>query len=181
MSLDHAILGFLNYQPMTGYDLKKAFDQSVAHFWSATQSHIYKSLDRLEAGGLLTVEVVPQDKHPSRKVYRITPAGSEELLRWLATPMPVEQIRMGWLIQAFFASYLPDAESERMVKERIDTLRHELDYLDRDVRRNVERGAALLGDERVTRWWFLTLDTGVVHRRAELELLQKRLKEKHEK
>jgi hypothetical protein len=38
-----------------------------------------------------------------------------------------------------------------------------------------------LGDERVTRWWFLTLDTGVVHRRAELELLQKRLKEKHEK
>ena len=35
MSLKHAILGFLSLQPMTGYDLKKAFDQSVRHFWPA--------------------------------------------------------------------------------------------------------------------------------------------------
>ncbi len=48
MPLEHAILAFIEFQPMTGYDLKKNFDVSVAHFWSATQSHIYKSLEALE-------------------------------------------------------------------------------------------------------------------------------------
>jgi PadR family transcriptional regulator AphA len=33
MSLEYAILGFLNYHPYTGYDLKKVFDKSVRHFW----------------------------------------------------------------------------------------------------------------------------------------------------
>ena len=53
MPLSHAILGFLDYQPMSGYDLKKYFDQSVAHFWSATQSHIYKALENLENEGMV--------------------------------------------------------------------------------------------------------------------------------
>ena len=39
MSLDHAILGFLSYEPMSGYDLKKLFDQSVAHFWPRSEEH----------------------------------------------------------------------------------------------------------------------------------------------
>ena len=44
MPLEHAILAFIKFQPVSCYDLKKYFDVSVAHFWSATQSHIYKSL-----------------------------------------------------------------------------------------------------------------------------------------
>ena len=44
MSLDHAILGFLNYKPLSGYDLKKVFDSSVRHFWYADQSQIYRTL-----------------------------------------------------------------------------------------------------------------------------------------
>jgi hypothetical protein len=40
MSLKHALLGFLNYGPHTGYELKKVFDVSVAHFWSADEPDI---------------------------------------------------------------------------------------------------------------------------------------------
>jgi PadR family transcriptional regulator, regulatory protein AphA len=40
MPRSHANLGFLEYRPMTGYALEKHFDQSIAHFWSATQSYI---------------------------------------------------------------------------------------------------------------------------------------------
>ena len=47
MSLEYAILGFLNYHPYTGYDLKKIFDTSVRHFWPADQSQIYRTLARL--------------------------------------------------------------------------------------------------------------------------------------
>jgi len=40
MSLQHAILGFLNYKSLTGYDLKKIFVAAVRHFWAADQSQI---------------------------------------------------------------------------------------------------------------------------------------------
>ena len=49
MSLKHAILGFLGYTSLSGYDLKKAFDGSVQHFWPADQSQIYRPLAQLTA------------------------------------------------------------------------------------------------------------------------------------
>lgn len=75
MSLDHAILGFLNYHPYTGYDLKKIFDFSVQHFWSADQSQIYRTLNRLTDAGYVEMEKVAQEDRPDRKVYHITGAG----------------------------------------------------------------------------------------------------------
>ncbi len=77
MSLKHAILGFLNYQPQTGYELKEVFDDSVQHFWSADQSQIYRTLNELMAENYVTMEVVPQDNRPNRKVYSITTSGRD--------------------------------------------------------------------------------------------------------
>ncbi|MBK7448579.1 MAG: PadR family transcriptional regulator [Anaerolineales bacterium] len=53
MSLKHAILGFLSFKPFSGYELKKAFDSSVQHFWPANQSQIYRTLAELEGGGFV--------------------------------------------------------------------------------------------------------------------------------
>ncbi len=64
MSLEYAILGFLNYHPYTGYDLKKIFDTSVRHFWPADQSQIYRTLARLTEIGFAEMEKVPQNRPP---------------------------------------------------------------------------------------------------------------------
>ena len=61
MPLSHAILGFLEFRPMTGYDLKKYFDQSIAHFWSATKSHIYQALEKLEQRGFVVSQIIPHE------------------------------------------------------------------------------------------------------------------------
>src|SRR5512137_879203 len=110
MSLKHAILGFLNYEPQTGYELKEVFDDSVQHFWSADQSQIYRTLNELMEENWVTMEVVPQDNRPNRKVYTITKAGREELRRWLQQPPPVQIPRSAGLIQVFFAGQLSDEE-----------------------------------------------------------------------
>ncbi len=81
MSLEHAILGFLNYHPYSGYDLKKIFDTSVQHFWPADQSQIYRTLNRLTEQGYAQVEKVDQENRPDRKVYHITADGRAELLQ----------------------------------------------------------------------------------------------------
>ena len=83
MSLEYAILGFLNYKPMTGYDLKKAFDDSVRHFWYADQSQIYRTLNRLNEKDWVSRDVIEQDTRPDRKEYSITDSGREALRQWL--------------------------------------------------------------------------------------------------
>src|SRR5512137_1923334 len=110
MSLEFAILGFLNYQPYTGYDLKKIFDTSIRHFWPADQSQIYRTLARLTEQGFAEVEKVPQEDRPDRKVYHITEAGRAELLNWLIGPPPLDEPRSAPLIQVFFAGQLSDEE-----------------------------------------------------------------------
>src|SRR5512146_187920 len=110
MSLEFAILGFLNYHPYTGYDLKKIFDTSIRHFWPADQSQIYRTLARLTGLGFAKVEKVPQEDRPDRKVYHITEAGRAELLRWLASPPPLDDPRSAPLIQVFFTGQLSDQE-----------------------------------------------------------------------
>ena len=84
MSLDYAILGFLNYHPYSGYDLKKMLDMSVRHFWTADQSQIYRTLARLLEQGYLQMEKLEQDERPDKKIYHITPAGQTALQDWLA-------------------------------------------------------------------------------------------------
>lgn len=110
MSLAHAILGLLADEPMTGYDLKTiAFDRSVAHFWSADQAQIYRTLDRLAEQGLVEYTLEIQPDSPNRKVYRPNAAGIDELRRWLAEPQPLPARRDPGLIQLFFGHHLDNA------------------------------------------------------------------------
>jgi PadR family transcriptional regulator, regulatory protein AphA len=110
MSLDYAILGFLNYRPHSGYDLKKHFDHTVNHFWTAEQSQIYRTLASMTGQGWVEMEVVGQTDRPDRKVYHITDAGREALRKWLLDPIPSQKARVASLVQVFFAGQLSDEE-----------------------------------------------------------------------
>lgn len=107
MSLPHAILGILSVMPMSGYDLKtQAFDQSVAHFWQADQSQIYRTLSRMEAEGWVEYQLEVQTDRPNRKIYSLTDAGRAELQRWLHTEQPLPVNREAFLVQMFFGASL---------------------------------------------------------------------------
>lgn len=130
MSLDHAILGFLREQAMSGYDLKTlGFDHDAEHFWTADQAQIYRTLDRLEGRGWVRSKRRRQQTRPDRKVYSLTQSGSEELDRWVATTSPPAPLREPFLIQLRFASGLPDDELLGLLRARRSALQHRLDSL----------------------------------------------------
>lgn len=122
MSLKHAILGFLSFKPLSGYDLKKGFDQSVTHFWPADQSQIYRTLKQLHEEGLITKHVVPREDQLDIKIYEITEAGQQELHRWLSTPLPLAETRDPFLIQIYFSFVLQDAEATHLLQTAIDQI-----------------------------------------------------------
>lgn len=174
MSLTHAILASLDFQPMTGYDLKKFFDVSVSHFWTTTQSHIYKALDDLEKEGWITGELIVQEGRPNRKVYRLTESGRAELRRWLTTPLPPAPVREAWLIQLFFSHASADEEiialleaRGRMIRDILETYKTQTQSaIPADLPPGMERAQAL---------WRMTLDYGVAFYEFELEWNQRML------
>lgn len=130
VSLNHAMLGLLRENDMSGYDLKKqAFDNSVCHIWNADQAQIYRTLERLHKQKLVSVKRVRQNARPDKKTYHLTDRGREELVKWLRDHHSHPALRNPFMLQMRFAEELPDPEiSKAILLERI-ALQKRLDEL----------------------------------------------------
>ena len=119
MSLEYAILGFLNEQDLTGYDLKtKHFDLCVSHFWNADQGQIYKTLDKLVEKELVSFKLLYQDNKPNKKVYSITNEGRNKLLLWLEEDCENSSIREAFPIKIFFAQNISTEKVVRLFENK---------------------------------------------------------------
>ncbi len=167
MSLEHAILGFLNYRPYSGYDLKKIFDHSVRHFWSADQSQIYRTLNRLTENGWVEMEIIPQDDRPNRKEYRITPAGRAELLAWLAGTPPLQPARSAPLIQVFFSGQLSNEQILAQFEGYAAIMRALLKQY-QQVPEYIDEFQQQIPCPREHFFWNLTLENGIANMRTNL-------------
>lgn len=102
--LKYALLGSLNYQPMSGYDLKQFTDRSTSNFWHAELSQIYITLKALEKDGLITSSTTAQEHRPDKRVYTITENGRQALNDWLRTPFTeLDQYKDTLLLKLFFS------------------------------------------------------------------------------
>lgn len=127
MSLAYVILGLLQQQERTGYDLKtQCFDGCIAHLWQADQAQIYRTLDKLETQGWIICTVEIQHDRPNRKVYQITEAGEAELIRWLQTHQPLPVVREPLLVQLYFAAQLPDEAIAQLLEQELEARREKL-------------------------------------------------------
>ena len=83
MSLRYALLALLAVEPMTGYELSKGFQSSVAHVWHAPDSQIYPELKRMEKDGLLEGQDVTWGRRGKKREYHITDAGIMDFRSWM--------------------------------------------------------------------------------------------------
>lgn len=172
MSLDYAILGFLQTTPLSGYDLKKMFDRSIKHFWPADQSQIYRTLARLTNDEMVIAETVIQDNRPNSKVYHITEKGKEEFSRWLGSPLSQVEPRVSWLIQVFFAGGLSDEEITHLLEQLASQIRSSLeDYNHLSGTENLNPVQQVSGRDLF--FQKLTLDYGIMINQSVLGWLEK--------
>ena len=87
-AVQYAILGLISARAggAHGYQLKVEFDALYGDFWSLNYGQLYRTLDRLERAGLIQGTEQLQSGRPSRKVYRITASGQQNLDDWLLLP-----------------------------------------------------------------------------------------------
>jgi DNA-binding PadR family transcriptional regulator len=180
MALEHAILVSLSERAASGSELTRRFDASIGYFWTATHQQIYRVLGRMAEGGWITSEVVPQADRPAKKEYVVTPAGREELRRWIGEPTAPTPVRSDIGVKLRAASYGDRQALLDDVRRQLDehAKRHSLyeymaarDFPDPDALEGADldmylvlRGGLLM-EETWVRWLteYLDAHAGAVH------------------
>lgn len=135
MTLRYAILGLLTYNDLTGYSLKKMFDDSIKNFWYASMSQIYRELNKLEDDGYVTSVIQPQSDRPDKRIYSITDSGRKAFKEWI-TRFP-EQLskekRDEFSLRLFFGSNLAAEELVKQFERLIEEKKQQLENINRFV------------------------------------------------
>jgi DNA-binding PadR family transcriptional regulator len=148
MSLRHALLALLTVEPMTGYDLSKAFQASVSHVWHAPDSQIYPELRRMESDGLLVGSEVPWGPRGKKREYSVTPYGLDAFRAWMNEPLSYTRERDPAHLKAAYLEWAePDAARAQM-RAHIDTYTARRDDW-REKVREIDTGESVILEKRL--------------------------------
>jgi DNA-binding PadR family transcriptional regulator len=123
-----AVLGLLGSKPLSGYDIKRAVDRTIRHFWAASYGQIYPELKRLEEAGWIAGKDADRGGR-TRRVYRISASGRRQLEGWLHGYETRIELRDESLLRLFFADTLPPDEALGLLAARREGYRMMLAYL----------------------------------------------------
>ncbi len=172
MSLQQIVLGFLNEEPSSGYDLNKRIQDSVWHFWTSEQSQIYRALYKLHDQGYVEFEVVVQQDVPNKKVYSLTDSGEQALKDWLQETVDDSEPNQAWMGQLFFSSGVDDDRRAEILQHRLTEREERLAALEEK-----HEFLAKVVDARLDAIRVMTLDARMHQMKAEIEWLNKAINE----
>jgi len=158
---------------MSGYDLKQLINKSITHFyWSPAKSQIYGELRRLESHGLVTMREVPQTLRPDKRLYQITPEGTEAMQQWLrSSGVEPDSYKSALLLKVFFGHMLSYDTTVGLLEERRKQIAQELAMCER---RSQEFQEKMRGSEADDETFFplLTLQRTITLCQADMECLE---------
>jgi len=149
----------------SGYDIRKAVEGSVGHFWGESYGQIYPTLKRLAAEGLIVASSAPSASRKKRQEYSLTEAGRNSLEEWLAVPFQNDPPRNEFLLKLFFGRDVPLSVSIAHVRDCQEKNRQMLATL--------TGFEELMGKQAAPHphapFWTLTLELGIALTRTAME------------
>lgn len=128
--LKYAILGLLEQEKQTGYDIAAAFKGALGQFWSAKHSQIYPELKKLVAEGLIEFETVIQGEKLEKKLYSLTVTGEAELKEWMQRLEAVDVSHKDeFMLKTFFLSSMKKEEAKELFSNQLVSRKRKLDEL----------------------------------------------------
>jgi len=164
MSIRHGILALLAQGPRYGYQLRAEFESSTGATWPLNIGQVYSTLSRLERDELVT-RVGADDE--GRFVYRITPAGEDDVRQWFATPLArADRPRDELAIKLAMAVTMPGVDVRQVVQtQRTATLRSLQDLT------RLKADAPAVPAQQGDRAWRLVLESMIFQAEAEVRWL----------
>ena len=162
-SFGHFVLGLLDQQPMSGYDIKRLLERLQWLIGGASFGNIYPTLHALLNDGLATVDVVSHQDRPLRKVYSVNEQGRQALRVWLKHPIPPNASPKAFVMRLILAQDLAqDTLTAHLQEWRAQIVSH-LGVLKEMHSRSEQPGVG----------WHLALDYGLAVANTELMWLDR--------
>ena len=173
--LKHGILGLINYGDKSGYEIMTVFRDSLKHFWTAQTSQIYRELQTMEKAGWISQTHVSQTGKPDKNVFSITPAGREELLKWLRDQNFPKGFRNPFLMKTFFMGELPVEENLTFFRAFRDASVFPDEGKQASVNADMYRQAVNHPEKAI--YWKLTIEFGRMYEKMQREWCEYCIKE----
>jgi DNA-binding PadR family transcriptional regulator len=135
--LDKIILGFLLIRDLTVYDVRKAMEHAVNHFYSSSLGSINPAMKKLESMQLVHCrEMVEHGR--LKKVYSITRKGRAEYQEWQKEPIGMGRIKEEVLVRLYFMGDAEPDTRHSLIRSYIDQLKVQQSGLEEIVRSSEE-------------------------------------------
>ncbi|WP_418027073.1 PadR family transcriptional regulator [Paenibacillus sp. JJ1722] len=129
-TLKYAILGLVHKEEMSGYDITSQFKKEIGQFWSAKHSQIYPELKRLTEEELIEYRTSITGAKLEKKLYCITPKGTQELTEWLLSAKELPETEKDeFMLMLYFSAAIPKEENKRLFEDQIIKRKEKLEYL----------------------------------------------------
>lgn len=164
----YALLGFLRRDPMTGYELRREIEASVANFWREGYGQIYPALRKLEELGYVEGE---DDSSGGRvrKRYTLLEAGRVALRNWLSEPAKFRPPRSELLLKLFFAQAAAPGDTLALLEAARDSWLAEQEHL-RAIEADLSSAPRSAHSEQP--FWMATLGFGLEQNAASLRWVE---------
>lgn len=116
-NMDLVILAVLQGMPAHGYQIKKTIEESYGNkYLNLSNSALYPKLSKLEEDGYIAGKREEQEGVPDKKVYQMTPEGSEYLKRLAATPLGPKEDHYDFQLHAVLFGLLTPEERRKVTE-----------------------------------------------------------------
>ena len=168
MSVRQALLALLEQGPMYGYQLRAEFEQRTGSTWPLNIGQVYTTLTRLERDGLVEGTGADDEDSSHGAIYRVTPAGRDEVSAWFTTPVARTQPPRDELaIKLAIAVTVPGVDVGAVIQQQRSATMAAL----QDYTRLKRGGRAAAPEDRADMAWSLVLDSLVFAAEAEIRWL----------
>lgn len=155
--IDMVILGLLEHENLTGYDIKKHIDNSIKFFWKGSFGSIYPALKDLEKNGF--IKKIKKDTSVNKRekiIYSITPKGHEKLINWLKDSKATNDLKYETLLKLFFGGATKPNISIKTIKEFEENVICDLNIL-----KSYEKNLKKTLNEKDHIYYYLTVSFGI--------------------
>jgi DNA-binding PadR family transcriptional regulator len=165
VSFRYFVLGLLDQQPMSGYDIKRLLKGLNWLISGSSFGSIYPTLHALLEDELVTVEVVPRPDRLPRKLYDISEQGRQTLRERLEMPVSAAASLKAFVMRLILIQdYSQSGLAAHLEQWRAQVVDH------RDALKGMSDGS-----ENASVGWELALDYGLALTDTELDWLDRAL------
>jgi len=104
--LDYIVIGMVQGEALTGYDIRREIETGIGNFYKASYGSLYPALKKLADKGHLTMTEQPYGNRV-KKYYEATALGKAAFLEWLSSPFELSSSSDSLLARIYFFGILP--------------------------------------------------------------------------